>query len=63
VHHIDLLCSVTARPDTLRCVGCCGCLQHGEAADPGGRCVFAPAQGRLTWRGLHTSEHRTRRHA
>jgi hypothetical protein len=59
--YVELLCRDASTLDGLSCVRCCACPQHGDP-DPGGRAVFALTHGRLTWRGLHTSEHRTRRH-
>jgi hypothetical protein len=55
----DLLCTATHTRDTILCIRCCSCETHRLDADPGGRVVF-DAHG---WRGLHDSEHRTRRHA
>jgi hypothetical protein len=57
---LDAMCWDASTVVIQRCVRCCGCLAHSEAADPGGRVVWTAAHG---WRGIQDAPHRTRRHA
>jgi hypothetical protein len=57
---LDLLCHTTHTQRTLLCLRCCQCAEHALDADPGGRVVFSGSP--LTWRGLHDSPSRMRRH-
>lgn len=58
--HLELLCTEGSNAVSLYCMRCCQCDGH-RVDDPGGHAVLAGTP--LTWRGLHDSEHRTRRHA
>jgi hypothetical protein len=56
---VDLWCPEGSSRGASVCVCCCRCVIH-WTDDPGGIAVFAGTP--LTWRGLHESPWRMRRH-